>query len=387
MMGRSLRSLRPHLKSNSARLVLNRQQQPVIARRQEGVALIVIVILTTLALVLLTGITYRHELDSASTARTLISEQAILLSLSAESWAKSVLVEDGRQNNTDSMEDLWAQVIPVLPVENGLMTGCIVDMHSRFNLNNLRILNEQSFLAVEEDQPGSPLFVYLRLLEGLELDPFPERAAVIVDWIDLNSELVIPSSAEDSEYSLEEPARLAANTPLTSVSELASVSGYSLADVATLDDFVTALPVTTAINVNTAEPLALMALSPLIDESVVAGLIELRPFTDVETFYAGIEEQLVVEQLEEIRRQIPAQLISVQSEYFELRAQISLAGEEIALVSLLQRSGRGGIKTLSRSFSYIPSLQFEEGDINPIQPLCNTNGDSPTEDEVEDLLG
>ena len=353
------------------RQVTYNRPPPAIAR-QSGVALLVTILMVTLALILLVGVTYRHELDTARTSRALISEQAILLALSAESWAKDVLSQDAQDNATDSFDDTWAQAIPVFPVENGFMTGCMIDMQSYFNLNNLGYVSAQAYEAVEESDVVNPVATYLALREIQGLSSAPQYAATLIDWMDTDSNLISIDSAEDDEYSFEEPARLAANAALTSVIEIASVYGYSTADIFALDNVVTTLPAQTPVNVNTAAPQVLDALSPLLDEFGAESLVEGRPYNDLSEVHDALETLVGFVPRADIQRMFPADQISVESTYFELRAQVSLGGENIELISSFQRPSRGDIRTLSRRFQYIPDLVLDEdeGDENPFESPC-----------------
>lgn len=342
-----------------------------LPKRQQGVALFVTIVLVTVILIIASTLTYRHQLNSVRSSHALISEQAVLLALSAESWAKSILRNDAANNDNDSFSDDWAQVIPVLPVEGGVMTGCMVDMQSRYNINNLGYLDKDLYEQALADENDDLVEAYLNLLYYLELDSAPERAAVIIDWIDANTEVVVPGSAEDAEYSLENPPRLAGNAPLTSVSELVTVYGYSLADIRALDRFVVALPVQTAVNINTAPVGVLQSLSTLIDDFVVEGLLEQRPYENLSVFYQALEEEISFMPLSDIQSQLPEELITVSSNFFELRVQVEIGGENVALTSLFQRNGGSDVRTLARTFQYIPDLVLEEGDENPIRPLCD----------------
>ena len=311
------------------------------------------------------------------------AEQAILLALSAESWAKSILRDDAVNNNTDSLDDDWARVIPVLPVEGGTMTGCMVDMQSRYNLNNLGFLTQQAYQNALNGQEDDVVDIYLGIREFAGLEDFPDFAAVIVDWIDSDTELIVPGSAEDAEYSFEDPARLAANAQLTSLSELVAVSGYSLADVLALEDFVVALPAQTTVNVNTAPIGVMQSLSTtLIDSFIVESLVEGRPYQDVNEFYQALEDENVSMTRAQIETQLPSSLFGVSSNFFELRAQVQISGENIALTSLFQRSGRNDIRTIARSFEFIPELVLEEGDANPLRPLCVQNDDQDSDTPI-----
>lgn len=352
--------------SRNAKLPFN---CPPVHARQSGVALFVTIVMVTVILIVASTLAYRHELNSVRNSQAMVSEQAILLALSAESWAKSILLDDLANNNTDSLQDDWARVIPVLPVEGGTMTGCMVDMQSKYNLNNLGFLDQEDYENALNEPEDDLVEAYLGIREYIGLDAFPDHAAVIVDWIDADTDLIVTTSAEDSEYSLETPPRLTANAQLTSLSELVSVSGYSLVDVLALEDYVVALPAQTTINVNTAPIGVMQGLSTLIDGFVVEGLIENRPYDDTGAFYQALEDETGMPQ-SQITQQLPTSLFGVSSNFFELRAQVQIGGENIALTSLFQRNGRNDIRTISRSLQFIPELILEDDDINPLRPLC-----------------
>jgi len=344
--------------------------------QQSGVALFVTIVMVTIILIVASTLAYRHELNAVRNSQAMVSEQAILLALSAESWAKSILLDDAANNDTDSLQDDWARVIPVLPVEGGTMTGCMVDMQSMYNLNNLGFLNQEDYQDALNNPEDDLVEAYLGIRDYIGLEALPDHAAVIIDWIDSDTDIIVSTSAEDAEYSLENPPRLAANAQLTSLSELVSVSGYSLADVVALEDFVVTLPAQTTVNVNTAPIGVMQGLSTLIDDFVVEQLIENRPYADAQEFYLVLENEIGFMTQTEIRQQLPASLFGVSSNFFELRAQVEIGGENIALTSLFQRLGENSIRTISRSFQFIPELVLEEDDLNPLRPLC-----APIDDE------
>ena len=110
----------------------------MIPSRQNGFALLAVLILAGLCLLMISQISYRHQLEKSATTRSLLQDQTILLALSAESWARRLLLDDAADNQVDSLKDSWAQPLPVLPVEGGYLSGCIRDLQGRFNLNNLQ---------------------------------------------------------------------------------------------------------------------------------------------------------------------------------------------------------------------------------------------------------
>ena len=324
--------------------------------RSKGVALLMVRGLTLVISLFLVSISYRHQLDVSRDSSALRRDQVILLALSAESWARQILRDDLSANSTDSWNDDWAQPIPLLPVEGGTLSGCLRDMQGRFNLNNLQNYNSELWDADLTSLFSSDLEAFLNLLALLDLDASEVRAALLIDWMDADSDLLIGSSAEDPDYLYQNPQRLAANRLLANIEEITAVEGFSAADLIVLRHFVSALPTSTAVNINSAEPLVLMALSPALDEFIIEAIVENRPFESVAEFYdfvAGMTGYMTIAELQE---QLPPSMIAVTSQFFELRARVDLDGESVNLRSLIYRGGGEQADVYSREFQTIPSV-------------------------------
>lgn len=164
-------------------------------------------------------------------------------------WTRAVLSYDHRSNNVDHLGEPWALKLPSIPVENGSLAGQIEDQQGKFNLNNL-VKNGKVNLAQHAH--------FQRLLSILGLPP--ALADTLADWIDADSEPQPQGGAEDGFYLALQPPYLAANRPLVDVAELVLVSGFDDGVRARLRPFVSALPVFTAVNVNTAPPEVIAAV-------------------------------------------------------------------------------------------------------------------------------
>ena len=192
----------------------------------------------------------------------------------AISLAGVLLMHDAKETQIDDLTELWNKPLPPLPVEGGFVTIRLMDAQGRFNLNNV----------VTGDAPNTDeIAVFQRLLTNLDLDP--NLSDTLVDWIDANPN-VQGSGAEDLDYiNLTTPYR-AANAPLQSVDELKNVKGFTADIVDKLRPFVVALPERSTINVNTAEPEVLAALTG-IPASAMKTVVDARnttPFTETKQF-------------------------------------------------------------------------------------------------------
>lgn len=110
-----------------------------VRSQQQGVALLAAIILMLAITLIMTNIFYRHQIDVSQATASLHTDQALLIALSGEGWARELLEEDSRNpqtNQSDHYGEIWAQAMPLLPVEGGTLTGCISDLQSRINLNS-----------------------------------------------------------------------------------------------------------------------------------------------------------------------------------------------------------------------------------------------------------
>ncbi len=320
------------------------------AKKQRGLALISIMVMVTLITILLAGIFYRHQLDIVRATRILAGEQAVLMALSAESWALTIFDED--DDNFDHLQEDWARQIPLLPMDGGSVTGSIVDLQARFNINNFADYDVKRWRteSVHLDA-ATMLAMYVRLLGYLEVEWDLSSVASIVDWIDKDTSPISADGAEDDVYYQQGLSYVAANAMLLEASELALVNSYELNDVIKLNEYITALPAAKiTINVNTASKEIMMALHEDIDEQVAESLIEARPYEQLPQFESELQA------LTNTQGNIVGGLVDVKSSYFLLTADIVLGDVNLRLDSYLYRSN-GKVAVMYRNVRFVPKLE------------------------------
>jgi general secretion pathway protein K len=302
--------------------------------RQQGVALVTALLVVSLATVAAVAMAARFQVDMRRTGNLLNGEQAYAYAMAAESWAYVILRRDRDDSKHDSLDEDWSTALPPIPVEGGFVNGRIEDLQGRFNVNNLS--------SAGGEVNTIQLDYYKRLLEILDLEP--ALAPALQDWIDPDINATFPDGAEDDEYLLADLPYRAANRPLVDISELRLVKGYTPEVLALLGPHVTALPVSTSININTATPLVLQALHADIEESDVEQLLEARdaeadgePFTDKKAFLAqdalaGLE--LLVD-------------VDVKSDWFNVQTDVSV-GRGIARLESRMVRGENKLQVVSR---------------------------------------
>jgi general secretion pathway protein K len=301
---------------------------------QRGVALITAVVLVAIATVLAARVGTEAALDLRRTAGIGALNQGWHVALGAEAWAGEILRKDLQDSQRDELDEAWAQPLPPLPVEGGTLEGGLEDMQGRFNLNNL--------LRADGSVDEANLERFTRLLRLAGVD---ERfAGALADWLDADAVERFPNGAEDGVYLSQVPAYRAANGPLTTVSELMALSGFTLDDYARLRPHVAALPAGTRINVCTATPLVLAALVEGGTDFGDAEALARNRADGCFPLLTDLQATLDAEQYQAL-----AQVVAESSNWFRSTAVVSIGTSQLTLYSLMERNSAGGVRTVLRS--------------------------------------
>ncbi len=290
---------------------------------QRGVAIVMAMSVVALAAIATTAMMMTQSTWTRESELEVDHAQAQALIQAGVDWARAVLSDDRRLNNVDHLKEPWALRLPPMPVDNGELAGYIEDQQGAFNLNNLVLGGKIS--AVQLDR-------FRRLLSVLGLPA--TLANSLADWIDADNEQQPNGGAEDEYYlSLQSPY-LAANRPLTDVAELALVRGFSDEVRARLGPFVSALPVNTAVNVNTASPEVLSAVIDGLSLDAARALVAQRDrayFRDYTDFSNRLPHGVEIANSD----------LKVSSNYFLARVRVTIGGAEARGLALLVRADIG----------------------------------------------
>lgn len=324
------------------------------APRQRGVALLATLILTLAVTIILGNIFYRHQIEVSQAAGSLHSDQAILLAISAESWARDLISGENDNLKTDHFEEDWAQAIPFLPVDGGSVAGCIVDLQSRFNINSL---SSYTVSPLQREMDGTNMGharVWESLLQSLDYAVDGSHIAVIIDWLDKDDSAINPSGAERSEYSIYDPPRFPHNNMISDVGELAAMEGYSLRDVQLLTPWITALPALTPININTASEQMLLALGGDMGMEFVELVVGGRPYNNLTDFYGVLNQYLMIGE-PQVQLRWPVTLVDVKTAFFQLNIEVTLGQSKLQVKSIMRRSGSSAPVVISREITVVPA--------------------------------
>jgi general secretion pathway protein K len=289
-------------------------------QRQRGAAIIVAMLIMALASAAAIAALQQQDLALRQLTTARDYEQATWVLKGGAQWARSILYQDGRISAVDHGGELWASGLPRTDIEQGTVSGEIMDQQGLFNVNNL---------ALEERASARDIEMFRRLLEAIGLNA--DLAQAIADWIDADDEALPAAGAEDDYYlRLPSPYR-AANQPVVELSELLRVRGMDEASLARLRGFATALPRRTPVNVNLAPPELLLVMVPGLTTEEARALASTRvqaPFRSLEEF----EKRLPRRGMKWIEG-----TLSVGSSYFAVRGRATVGKADVRMEALLQR--------------------------------------------------
>ena len=298
--------------------------------RQRGVALITALLIVSLAVIISSDAVWEHQVDQRRAAAMLWGDQAFLYALGAEAWAGRILIEDAKDTENDHPLEIWATDLPPLPIEGGTVDGALIDLQGRFNINNL----------VDGDGRTNPEAVaqFERLLDALQLER--RWATITADWLDTDIDPNFPDGAEDSIYMGIDPPYRVANLPVTSVTEMMSLTEMTAEVFDQLRPHIVALPRGTAININTATGPVIQSLAEGLTESDAVAIVENRP-DDGYADATELENQLQADALLNV---------DTSSRYFRAVVRVNVGTADLTMYSLLDREGPDAVRTLLRTF-------------------------------------
>lgn len=296
-------------------------------RNQNGLALItamlIVAIVATVAAYLSLGqqVWLRQSQNFADLA------QAEAIRSGALHWAMLILIDDAKNSATDDLTEDWAQQLPPLPAEGGVVVGAIEDAQGRFNLNNVLRNNKPS---------AEDIGVFQRLLRAQSLESGLVDA--LVDWLDSDSK-ARPNGGEDIDYLNTEPAYRTANQRLHSVDELRLIKGFDAEAVSKLRPYVTVLPQATEININTAPAAVLSALFvelPMAAADELAADLKKNPLKSAN----DLKKRLPAKQA------LPKVSYGVKSAYFEVSVATQFGRLQRQYTALVHRPAGASVEIL-----------------------------------------
>jgi len=359
--------------SQNSRMVKIKSEKQKVSR-QNGVALVTALLIVSLATIMAVSLVSRQYIDVRRTGNIMLSDQAYLYSLAMENFAGQLLAfyRDKGKSTFDDRAEFEAAMLQfsAFPVEGGTVSVSVSYPGAMFNVNTLIDGNGNPVTKQKER--------YERLLASVLTDlnfgtgQVDELSDALLDWLDPDDN-VRAIGAEDGTYESKDSPYKAANTMMTSISELRLVEGYSHdilygfpedennPAIPGLLSYVTALPDReTKLNVNlVTEPKQFFALSDLIDDQMAKDLlVDSDSYDSIaqiknSTALENVSTQLLPGQTQTDKQKIDAALTDmtdVQSLYFMLKGVATVGQARIDLNSLIYVSKNGTkLEVISRS--------------------------------------
>jgi len=226
-------------------------------RRQRGAAVVTALLIVTLAVVVVSGLLWRQQVQIRSIENQRLVAQATWVEHGALDWARLILRDDQRRTGpVDRLGEPWS--VPIAETrlsdflgaglrtdtagEASFLSGAIQDAQARFNLTNLVATTATSNGGMAVTIDPNALAAYRRLLQTVGLNPaLAEPTARYIAGAMRTSGSQAPR-------------------PLDDASGLLAIPGYTPDMVQALDPYVTVLPENTKVNANTADPEVLSAM-------------------------------------------------------------------------------------------------------------------------------
>ena len=318
---------------------------------QRGIALLTILVMVALATILAATIAKRQTNTAENTGYLMRQDQSLLYAKSAEAFFSELLIQDSDNGgNIDHLQENWAKPMPAFPVEDGFISGRLLDESGKFNLNNL--------LKADGSVDDSARRWFEKLLQRVGLPA--ELSQAVIDWQDADDETTGAMGAESNYYQGLDPSYLASNTRFHQVEELKLVRGFEGKNYDLIAPYVTALPEATKINMNTAAPLLLASIDPKLDlktleQELKAKQAELTYFNSLEDLwklnaFSGIEPQ---------NKTDAAAWLDNKSNYFTARIEVVLSERKRQFTSAIMRKDKQ-VTVYSRSLApfnaHVPAL-------------------------------
>ncbi|PRE19139.1 type II secretion system minor pseudopilin GspK [Burkholderia multivorans] len=355
---------RPHLSMPERRACRRAHGLP---RGERGAAIITALLVVALAAILVSGMLWRQQVQVRRIENQRMLAQAQWVARGALDWTRMILRSEGdTAPGITYLGGIWAVPIAKTKLSDFLgrigapnqggddtyISGSIEDAQAKFNLRNLIASPAPGVLQLNVAQ----LAALQRLLTTLGYDgAFAKRIALQVRAGLMHSATrfqlptlpgggmapTAPVMGGDTQAGgftddpgLADGERGPAPLTMTSVDSLLDVDGVTPEMVARLRPFVTVLPTTTPVNMNTAPAEVIAALVPGMSVSSAQALVARRETV----FFRNVGDvQLALRGAGAPGVQLDASLIDVNSSYFVVHGRIQHDRAEVDRTSLVYR--------------------------------------------------
>jgi general secretion pathway protein K len=351
-------------------------RQPILGNRR-GVAILVAI--AVVAVLLTAGLELNRQIRS-SVSEAILAKQQVRLSEMAKSGVQAamvMLINDRKQNKTDTLQEDWAnpdkvgEMMQLIPFDEGHVDVTITDERGKIQVNALvKFPGGQQFVAAQRN-------LWKRLLDrvfSLYEKPPDTNPDMIIDslkdWLDSGDDDAITglSGAESEYYESLDPPYSCKNGPFDTLGEVALVQGITpelfagAGGVAGLSSLLTVQGATRIgsgqftfdgkINISTANVAVLAALLPSDEADLAQALADYRVAKKDKTYIHDITNAQWYKNVPGAGgATIDADLITTSSDLFRIVSTATLNKRTFTVNTVIQRekeknTGRWICKTL-----------------------------------------
>lgn len=284
-----------------------------------------------ISLILVITMRFNTSVRSSLTSASNLQDNVALdyMAKSVFNAARAMLSVDAAESSFDALHEDWANLAAASQYfsyffNRGQGGMNIIDHSGRLQINSLLLRKEEGW-EVNEEQKA----LWINLLGSEEFELGEEDATAIleaiIDWIDEDDDAIGFGGAESSYYQGLETPYAPRNGPMEFIEELLLVKGvtpelyYGTEEIPGLETLVTPYGRDGKININTADPLVLGALSEQIEPDMVDGMLTYREYEDSDLgnpewykWAPGFPGDII----------IPPSLITTSSSYFEILTEV-----------------------------------------------------------------
>ncbi|WP_373987234.1 type II secretion system minor pseudopilin GspK [Duganella sp. BuS-21] len=285
--------------------------------RQRGIALVTALLITTLAVSAVASLFWHQQVQVRAMENQRLHLQTRWTLRAGLDWSREILRDDGaRSPELTTLDGAWNTQPPEIQLDRyfdrdsaaGAADGAtlashIVDAQSRYNLANLASGRTLNLAEIR---------LYERLLASLHLDPALALRTALAVAASQQGEAGVPQQAA-----------------LKRFDELSIVAGYTPPVLAMLAAFVVLLPAPADLNLNTAAPELLAAVTQrsLPQARQLAARRRQAYFRSMAELRGALPDGAVLDGLR----------VGLRSDYFLVESKIKLDRAELDAVSLLYR--------------------------------------------------
>ncbi len=316
----------------------------------------------------------RQELVGSATVKENSQFGAIMRS--GYNLAEAVLLQDAKDNASDSEHDRWAKLAESSfsgLFGRGNLELAVSDYAGKLQLNSLGFVAQESGEEGEEGEEGGEggeageggdsvadvgRAILTRLLASGDFGDLSEEEVslivdAITDWVDVDDEEKGIEDTESGYYLSRQPPYSSRNGPFEYIEELLLVRGitpelyFGTGEIKGLRDFVTVYGDDGKININSASVELLQAMGTDITEELAQKLIDFRADEDNKTV---LEDNSWYKSVPSWPGDVEfsGDILTTKSDFFSITATATFAEMERTLFAVVKRESDDKIKMVSR---------------------------------------